>query len=162
MKIIIDEGHKGFLFRNGAFVKMLGAGKYRTFGGNKILLGEIGKGRIVVEKLNLLLFEKDEAFRACTLCERVKNGEISLHFVDGVLFEVLQAGKYYFWKESGEHTFLHVDLSSTEVKEASRPRRRRHRDRGGGTVETEASASHWASATCTEPQRGETRQSTLR
>ncbi len=117
MKIIIDEGHKGFLFRNGAFVKMLGAGKYRTFGGNKILLGEIGKGRIVVEKLNLLLFEKDEAFRACTLCERVKNGEISLHFVDGVLFEVLQAGKYYFWKESGEHTFLHVDLSSTEIPE---------------------------------------------
>ena len=35
-KVIINENQKGFLFHNGRFVKLLGAGKYPLFGAREI------------------------------------------------------------------------------------------------------------------------------
>ena len=35
-KVIINENQRGFLFKNGKYVKMLGAGKYYTSGDRSI------------------------------------------------------------------------------------------------------------------------------
>ena len=39
-KIIINENQRGFLFKNGKYIKMLTAGKYLTFGGKEIEVAE--------------------------------------------------------------------------------------------------------------------------
>ena len=38
MKTVIDEQHRGFLFKKGKFIKMLEAGTYRTCCGKEIRL----------------------------------------------------------------------------------------------------------------------------
>lgn len=42
-KIIINENQRGFLFKNGKYVKMLTAGKYYTFGGKEIEVADLDK-----------------------------------------------------------------------------------------------------------------------
>ena len=38
MKVIIQENQRGVLTKNGKFVRLLGAGKYHTFGGRAATL----------------------------------------------------------------------------------------------------------------------------
>ena len=40
-KVIINENQKGFLFKNGKYVKLLSAGKYYVFGGQQIEIAEL-------------------------------------------------------------------------------------------------------------------------
>lgn len=40
-KIIINENQKGFLFKNGKYIELLGAGKYRLYGGREIEISEL-------------------------------------------------------------------------------------------------------------------------
>ena len=37
-KIIINENQKGFLFKNGKYVKLLDAGKYHAYGDREIMV----------------------------------------------------------------------------------------------------------------------------
>lgn len=54
-KIIINENQKGFLFRNGRFVKLLSAGKYRIWGDAEAELVSldqpIGSGKCALDTL---------------------------------------------------------------------------------------------------------------
>ena len=40
-KIVINENQKGFLFKNGRYIKLLDAGKYHTFGGSGNILSQL-------------------------------------------------------------------------------------------------------------------------
>lgn len=112
MKVIVNEGHKGFLFKNGVFVKMLGAGRYFTFGGKTIKVAEIGDDEINVLATDTRIFLRDPEFVAQTVESEAKSGELTLHFVNGNYVGKLSAGKHFFWKENREHTFVRVDLSN--------------------------------------------------
>lgn len=125
MKTIINEGTKGFLFKNGKFVRMLDAGKYTTFGSSRIYLASVSPSQIVIrypdksgtKLLDPRLFLKDVSFRAQVTELIANDGELTLHFADGNLLEVLPAGRYYFWKGDYNHTFLRISLSRTEFPE---------------------------------------------
>ena len=115
MSIIIDEGHRGFLFKNGIFVKMLGSGKYgNLFGKKDIRTVAIGDGRIEVPDIDVQIFERDADFTSQTIRTEAKSGELTLHFVNGAYYERLSAGIHYFWNINREHTFVRVDLAQPE------------------------------------------------
>jgi len=114
MKVIVEENEKGFLFKNGKFIKMLGAGKYFAGFGKEIRKTEINDECIGIEGANNEVLLRDPDFKAQTLRTEAKSGELTLHFVNGVYVGRLPAGEYYFWTENREHTFVRVDLTKPE------------------------------------------------
>ena len=116
-KIIINENQKGFLFKNGKFVKLLSAGRYWQFGDRVIevvnLSSPIFSLRCGVETL----LEYPEV-KACASVAEVSDRQIALHFVNGKFERVLPCGKYGFWAEQDRHTYQWVDITSPEVDPA--------------------------------------------
>jgi len=115
-KIIINENQKGFLFKNGKFVKLLGTGKYFSYGGKEIEVVELGNP---IESYNCsldILLSNDAVASAVSVVE-VADMQLALHFVNGNFNSVLKCGKHAFWKEAGSHEFKIVDISSPEVSE---------------------------------------------
>ena len=115
MSIIIDEGHRGFLFKNGLFIKMLSTGKYgNLFGAKDIRTVQVGDGRIDVPNIDVQIFERDSEFVKQTVRAEAKSGELTLHFVNGIFYEKLAAGIHYFWNINREHSFMRVNLAQPE------------------------------------------------
>lgn len=102
MKVIINANQKGLLFKNGALQGFLGAGKYRTNSSKSIevlpLDEEICSKNATVPQI---LAKSADLTSDVT----VKNGEVALHFIDGVFMGALTAGVHAFWSEAGEHEF---------------------------------------------------------
>ena len=115
MKVIINEGQRGFLFQNGKFVKMLKPGKYSTFGGKHIDVVDMDKSAINFGSVDVEVYTKDPDFCAETLEVEAKSGTTTLHFVDGVFLGTVTLGRQFFWKTYHKHTFMVIDLSSTEL-----------------------------------------------
>lgn len=113
-KIIINENQRGFLFKNGRYIKMLKAGKYLSMGGKQIEVADIDRP-ISPQRcdLNTLLADKEVA--DCVSVIEVADEELALHFVNGRFDTVLPRGKYAFFTANGEHTYRIVDASSPEA-----------------------------------------------
>ena len=116
-KIIISENEKGLLFKNGKFVKLLDAGKYRLFGDSVVerrpmdeLYGELLPSGCSLETL----LRNKEIARQTTVVD-VGEQEIALHFVDGKFAQALKKGKYAFWSVERKHEFQIVSIANLEV-----------------------------------------------
>ena len=117
-KIIIKENQKGFLFKNGKYIKLLGAGKYYLFGGREAEVSSIGSDGMVYCgdcPLETLLADKETA--SMTSCVEVGDEELALHYVNGKFASSLCRGKYAFWNDAGTHEFKKVDISTPYVQE---------------------------------------------
>ncbi|MDE7362634.1 MAG: slipin family protein [Oscillospiraceae bacterium] len=118
MKTIINENQMGLLFRGGAFVKILGAGKYTTFGDKTIEVlpidKEITPNGCPLQKLLDSAEAKDEMTEVT-----VKNGEICLHFADGCFEGALTAGRHAFWNARGSHGFRIYDTSEPKITDVA-------------------------------------------
>lgn len=114
MKIIINENQKGFLFKNGKYVKMLDAGKYHTLRGKEIEISELDQS-IVSDRCSLdtLLSDKEVASKVSVI--EVGDEQLALHFVNGKFSSVLRHGKYAFWSITDTHEYKIVDISTPEV-----------------------------------------------
>ena len=113
-KIIINQNQKGFLFKNGKYVKLLTAGKYYIGGGKTVeVLDETN--RILLKNCGLEILLADKAVSGIVTTVEVADTELALHFVNGQFDSVLRRGKHAFWNDAGEHTFKKVDISSPEV-----------------------------------------------
>jgi len=117
-KLIINENQKGFLFKNGRYIKLLDAGKYPLFGGREIetvgLDQPIACSRCALETL---LADKAVAERATVI--EVGDEELALHYVNGKFSSVLRQGKHAFWSVVDQHEFRIVDISTPEVDAAT-------------------------------------------
>ncbi|MDE6731637.1 MAG: slipin family protein [Oscillospiraceae bacterium] len=117
MKVIINNNQKGLLFKNGILVDFLGAGKYRAGGSKTIeilpLDEEISSNSATLAQILTKVIDR---YKSDDLTSEVtvKNGEVALHYVDGVFIEALTAGRHAFWKEAGAHEFK--IYSTTEPK----------------------------------------------
>lgn len=113
-KIIISENQRGLLFKNGKFVKLLSAGKYRVFGDSRIevknLSGELSSALCPLETLLT-----DKEIEENTTVMEVKDCQVALHYVNGKFFNILSAGKYAFWTVFDKHEFTVVDCTSPYV-----------------------------------------------
>ena len=115
--VVINENQRGFLFKNGKYVKMLGAGKHFLLGGRSAeVLGidaPIVSGKCSLETL---LADKNVA-DSITVIE-VKDQELALHYVNGQFVSVLGHGKHAFWSVVDTHEFKTVDISTPIVDES--------------------------------------------
>ena len=104
-KVIINENQKGFLFHNGRFVKLLGAGKYPLFGAREIEIVSL-KEPLISAKCELDTLLRKQRGRQTDLCLRSCGpaAGASLHkrkIRDGVL----RRGKYAFWSVLERHEY---------------------------------------------------------
>lgn len=119
MKVIINGNQKGLLFKNGVLQDFLGAGKYHAGGSKSIevlpLDEEIcSKNATTAQILTKVIdrYKSDDLTSEIT----VKNGEVCLHYVDGVFSGALTAGRHAFWNDAGKHEFR---IYSTEEPKIS-------------------------------------------
>ncbi len=116
-KTIINENQKGFLFKNGKYIKLLDAGKYYLFGGKEIEISDLEQpitcGRCPLETL---LADKSIARQVAVV--EVGDEELALHYVNGKFSSVLRHGKYAFWSVMDRHEFKRVDISNPTVDES--------------------------------------------
>lgn len=116
-KIIINENQKGFLFKNGKYIKLLNAGKYYLFSGKEIEISNLEQP-IVSGKcaLETLLLDKTVAEKVAVV--EVGDEKLALHYVNGKFANVLCRGKYAFWSVVDKHEFRIVDISTPIVDES--------------------------------------------
>lgn len=116
-KTIVNENQKGLLFKNGKYVRTVGAGKYYLTGGKVMEISEYGQAiTSALCPLDTLL--EDKNFASLVSVIEVGDEEIVLHFVNDRFAGVLAAhGKYAFWNGKDTHLFRRVDTSSPEVAE---------------------------------------------
>ncbi len=112
--IVINENQRGFLFKNGRFMRMLTAGKYRMLGGREIevvsLAQPIESGRCALDTL----LANGEVAASASVAE-IADRQLALHFVNGRFAEALTSGRYAFWTIHDRHEYQLVDISSPEV-----------------------------------------------
>lgn len=116
-KVIINENQRGFLFKNGKYIKTLGAGKYWLYGEKEIEVSEVGRS-ITCSHCTLDTLLADSIFASQVSVIEVADEQIVLHFVnDRFAGAISTHGKYAFWNSSDKHNFRTVDISTPEVDE---------------------------------------------
>lgn len=113
-KITVNENQRGFLFKNGRYVKMLTAGKYYLFGGKEIEVADLHR-QIISDKCALDTLLNDRAIANSVSVIEVGDRELALHFVNGIFVSVLSGGKYAFWSHIDKHNYMIADTSTPEV-----------------------------------------------
>lgn len=112
-KMIINDKQKGFLFKNGKYVKLLDAGKYYLYGGRTIEASPLA-GRIVSLSCSLETLLADPLVKSKVSVVEVADTELALHYVNGKLSAetpLLGRGKHAFWQIEDTHTYQIVDTT---------------------------------------------------
>ena len=110
-KTVINENQKGFLFKNGKYIKLLDAGKYLLHGGREIEISNLEQP-IFSSECALETLLADKAISARVAVAEVGDEELALHFVNGKFSSVLRQGKHAFWTCVDRHEFKTVDVST--------------------------------------------------
>lgn len=113
-KIIINENQRGFLFKNGKYVKMLTAGKYYIGGGKEIEITDMDQP-IISKKCALDIILNDKTVADAVSVVEVADEQLALHFVNGKFSSVHRHGKYAFWSDIDKHEYKIADISTPEV-----------------------------------------------
>ena len=113
-KIIIRENQRGFLFKNGKYIKMLAAGKYYVHGGKEIEVANIDQPIVTYNCALDTVLGDCEVARAVSVVE-VEDCRLALHFVNGKFNSVLGSGKHAFFTLTDKHEYRIVDVSTPFV-----------------------------------------------
>lgn len=109
-KVMIHENQRGFLFKNGRYLKMLGAGKYFLYGEREIEICAV-TDPITSRKCTLETLLSDKSVASQVTVVEVGDEELALHYVNGRFASVLEQGKHAFWSMTEQHEFRIVDIS---------------------------------------------------
>ncbi len=113
-KIIIQENERGFLFRNGRFVKMLDSGKYYTFQNTDIQVVSMDD-YLRLENCRWEVLRQNPEVVKQTEEVTVPDEMLALHYVNDGFYEMLRPGSYVFWKEYRDHRYVLVNTAEPEV-----------------------------------------------
>ena len=116
MKVIINDNQKGLLFKNGILTELLNAGKYSVNKAKTIETINIDD-EIKSEKAVLAKILEIPGVRESVSEVTVKDGEIGLHYLDGIFKGVLTAGRHAFWNEAGSHEFKIYNTAEPRVSD---------------------------------------------
>ena len=116
-KIIVNENQKGLLFKNGKYIKLLGAGKYYTFGDREIEIVDISSP-LTSSRCELDTLLKDANVARQVSVVEVADQMLALHYVGGIFSGVLRHGKYAFFNTADKREFQLVDISTPTVDES--------------------------------------------
>lgn len=105
----------GLVFKNGVYKKMLKEGNYWLWN-EEVYVYDVTKPFAAPIELNILLQDAELA-NALQLVD-VKDNEIVLQYENGLLKQVLTAGRYAYWKTVIQYDFIKADISKIEITEA--------------------------------------------
>lgn len=111
---IISDRERGFLSRNGHFLRMIGPGAHAVpaFLGYHCALEPVGDKAIGgANAAESEIWTRDGEFAQSVERVEVPDGHIALHYIDGMFREALQKGVYLFWKIFRRHEFTIIDMS---------------------------------------------------
>lgn len=114
-RITINTWQIGLLFKKGVYQRMLKEGKYWIWPSEKIEMYDVTKPFIAPVELNILL--QDASLAEALHVIEVKDNEIVLMIENGLLKQVLAAGRYTFWKGIINYEFVRADISKIEITE---------------------------------------------
>lgn len=106
---------RGLVFKNGNLIDILKEGNFWIFGNKSVEVYDMKYLFKSNVDLNLLL--KNEALKSMLEVVEVKDGEIVLVYENGIFKEVLNVGRYAFWKGVFNREFQKVDLTKVEITE---------------------------------------------
>jgi regulator of protease activity HflC (stomatin/prohibitin superfamily) len=115
-RVKIKNDERGLLFKDGNYVKCLQPGKHTL---NPLIQYSVIKEDInqpfdpVDKNLNMYL-EDAELLKELILLD-LQDNEFAIHFEDGKLTNVWNAGKYAFWNGMKKHEFIIVDNRNPEI-----------------------------------------------
>lgn len=104
------------VYKNGEYKKMLEPGIYWFWGNEQVMIYDVTVQFHASTDLNILLQDKELA-NALYVIE-VKENEIVLQYRDGLLKQVLNAGRYAFWKNAvNNYAFVKADIGKINITE---------------------------------------------
>ena len=114
-KVIINAYQTGLVFKNGVYLRILTEGKFWLRFGEEVKIYNLDLPFTPDIELNILL--KDERLAEALYVVEVKDNEIALQYVNGLLSRVLNAGRYAFWKGLVNYNFVIADTSKAAITE---------------------------------------------
>jgi hypothetical protein len=114
-RVTLNAYQVGLVFKKGAYTRMLKEGSYWLGLSERIEIYDITKPFTPAYELNILLQDR-QLTDALHLVE-VKDHEIVLQYENGLLKQVLTAGRYTFWKAVIDYSFVRADLSKIDITE---------------------------------------------
>src|SRR5690349_17613326 len=114
-RVKVNEYQAALVFKDGAYKRMVLPGKYWFWKNEDVKLYDISKQFIAPVELNILL--QDTGLAALLQVVEVKDNEIVLKYENGLLKEVLTAGRYSFWKGLMQYNFVYADISKIRISE---------------------------------------------
>ncbi|OQP51151.1 peptidase [Niastella yeongjuensis] len=116
MKTIrVNAYEVALVFKKGAYQRILKEGKYWFWGNETVKIYNVTQPFNAPVELNILLQDTDLADALHVV--DVKDNEIVLHYENGLLKQVLTAGRYTFWKSVIQYDFVRADISKVEITE---------------------------------------------
>ncbi|MDR2736538.1 MAG: slipin family protein [Gracilibacteraceae bacterium] len=116
MKIVIKETERGFLFKNGKFLRMLVPGKHRIHSrwGETHLKTTIGD-QVDIKQTDIHVLLRDKNFAACVTKIEVPDCHIAVYNKDGRIAGALKPGQYYYWNIFHKYTFQLINTCLPRV-----------------------------------------------
>ena len=114
-QVKINAYQIGLVFKNGVYKKLLNEGNYWLWFSEKVMVYDVTKPFVAPIELNILL--QDEALVNMLRVIEVSDNEIALQYENGLLKQVLNAGRYAFWKSAINYEFVKADISKIDITE---------------------------------------------
>lgn len=114
-RITIQAYQVGLVFKNRKLVEVLQEGVYWIFGNKDVTIYEMSQSFVSPIELTILL--QNEKLASMLEIIEVADNEIALYTVNGIFKEVLNTGRYTFWKGYTKNEFIKVDLSKVQIME---------------------------------------------
>jgi hypothetical protein len=111
----VNQWQAALVFKRGVYQRMLTTGKYWFWGNERVMVYELTKPFQPPVELNILL--QDAQLAAALHLVEVKDGEVVLHYENDVLKQVLETGRYTFWKGVVAYKFVWADINKVDITE---------------------------------------------
>src|SRR6187549_3491766 len=111
-RVQINTYQIGLVFKKGAYKRMLKEGVYWLWN-EEVIIYDVTKQFIAPVELNILL--QDAQLADALHVVEVKDNEIVLQYENGLLKQVLTAGRYTFWKGVINYNFIRADIRKIEI-----------------------------------------------
>lgn len=112
-RVIISAYQVALVFKRGVYQKMIREGTY-WFWNKQVHVYDISQPFYAPVELNILL--QDETLRNAVDVVEVKDQELVLHFENGLLRQVLSAGRFAFWKGPVKNEFVKANTANVDIE----------------------------------------------
>ena len=114
-RIRINTGMVGLVFKNGDYQKVITQGTYWLYLNQKVTIYDLTKAFNASVAIEILL--KDRVLAEMLETVDVKDNELVLIYENSNFKNVLQAGRYFYWKDFVDRAFQKVDRSKIYITE---------------------------------------------